>query len=69
VVVNVRVACIICGRRLNLEGDPLSIDCGGDCWGCVGEAELGGDLTDKVMQEIVIGLRNADGSAADRNAG
>lgn len=62
-------ACNICGRPLNVESDLLSVDCGGDCWGCVGEAEIGGELTSKVEQEIASGLRNADGSAADRSAG
>jgi hypothetical protein len=31
--------CTICGRLLNVEGDELSGDCGGDCWGCIGEIE------------------------------
>lgn len=31
--------CGICGRRLDQPDDPLSLDCGGDCWGCVGETE------------------------------
>jgi hypothetical protein len=34
--------CGICGRPLDLPGDPLSQDCGGDCWGCVSEAEWPG---------------------------
>jgi hypothetical protein len=35
--------CGICGRPLNVEGDELSADAGGDCWGCIGaiEAEMG----------------------------
>lgn len=35
--------CLICGRLLGNPADPLSGDCGGDCWGCVGviEAEMG----------------------------
>lgn len=28
-----------CGRVLEISADPLSVDCGGDCWGCVGEIE------------------------------
>lgn len=31
--------CKICGRILEEQDDPLSIDSGGDCWGCVGEIE------------------------------
>jgi hypothetical protein len=35
--------CTLCGRWLNVVGDELSGDCGGDCWGCIGviEAEMG----------------------------
>ncbi len=31
--------CKMCGRLLDHTEDPLSLDCGGDCWGCVGEIE------------------------------
>lgn len=31
--------CGICRRVLDILADPLSTDCGGDCWGCVGEIE------------------------------
>jgi hypothetical protein len=56
--------CNICRRELDVETDPLSTDCGGDCWGCVGEAELGWEPSRlKVEAEIASGLRNADGSA------
>lgn len=34
--------CSLCGRRLSVAGDPLSIDCGGDCWGCMSEIEAEG---------------------------
>lgn len=35
--------CLICKRLLDNPADPLSGNCGGDCWGCVGaiEAEMG----------------------------
>ena len=33
--------CGMCGRRLDQANDPLSGDCGGDCWGCIGEVEAG----------------------------
>ncbi|OWQ45591.1 hypothetical protein CDL60_19260 [Roseateles noduli] len=42
--------------------DPLSTDCGGDCWGCIGEIEAGlGDpqSLDKVRDESAHGLRPA----------
>lgn len=52
--------CRICHRELSNPKDPLSIDCGGDCWGCVGEVEA--DLGDeqsliKVREEFELGLR------------
>jgi hypothetical protein len=31
--------CQICNRPLNNPNDPLSLDCGGDCWGCIGQIE------------------------------
>ena len=31
--------CNICNRTLDNPDDPLSGDCGGDCWGCIGEIE------------------------------
>lgn len=52
--------CQICGRALGNPADPLSTDCGGDCWGCVGaiEAKMG-DLESlvKVRKEFALGLR------------
>jgi hypothetical protein len=52
--------CSICGRTLNDPVDPLSGDCGGDCWGCIGEieAEAGWEpsLT-MVRKEQASGLR------------
>ena len=58
--------CRMCGRPLGAEADPLSSDCGGDCWGCIGsiEADMGwGPSVESVEQEIKAGLRNADGTA------
>lgn len=52
--------CTICGRELNVDSDPLSVDCGGDCWGCVGEveADLGYEPSlAKVRNEFEMGLR------------
>lgn len=54
------VSCRICRRELSNPKDPLSIDCGGDCWGCVGEIEAGmGDEKSlvKVREEFELGLR------------
>jgi hypothetical protein len=61
-------ACLICGRKLSVADDPLSVDCGGDCWGCVGQIE--GDMghepsAEKVREEIGQGLRLTDGSPRD----
>jgi hypothetical protein len=52
--------CSICGRELNVIEDPLSGDCGGDCWGCVGEieAEMGYiPSLEKLRHEFALGLR------------
>ncbi len=57
--------CLTCGRFLNRNSDPLSLDCGGDCWGCVGyvEADVFREPShEKVQREIEAGLREADGS-------
>lgn len=62
----VDASCRICGRPLSNDNDPLSMDCGGDCWGCIGmdEADGGWKLSvDQVNKEIELGLRNADRSA------
>jgi hypothetical protein len=31
--------CHLCGRPLNNSHDPFSLDCGGDCLGCMLEIE------------------------------
>jgi hypothetical protein len=31
--------CQTCKRELDQPSDPLSKDCGGDCWGCVNLVE------------------------------
>lgn len=52
--------CRICGRELGREDDPLSLDCGGDCWGCIGEieAEMGSESSlARVREEAAQGLR------------
>ncbi|AYG60017.1 hypothetical protein CCGE525_15260 [Rhizobium jaguaris] len=60
--------CAMCKRQLDLEGDPLSGNTGGDCWGCVGhmEAFCGGDPQENisigfVAKEIEWGWRERDG--------
>ena len=57
--------CLTCGRKLNVEGDPMSIDAGGDCWGCIGkvEADMGHEPSIEVVQnEIEEGWRLEDGT-------
>ena len=52
--------CKICGRLLSRQEDPLSVDCGGDCWGCVGEIEAdAGEAQSlaRVRDEFARGLR------------
>jgi hypothetical protein len=36
----------MCRRVLNQPDDPLSKDCGGDCWGCVSAIEVEGTGVD-----------------------
>lgn len=58
--------CGMCGRVLSQERDPLSGDCGGDCWGCVGEIEADAGWAPSVefvRKEIRGGLREDDGRA------
>jgi len=38
--------CGLCGRTLDQPDDPLSTDCGGDCWGCISEIEVEGSTVD-----------------------
>ncbi|WP_195758363.1 hypothetical protein [Kangiella sp. HZ709] len=52
--------CQICGRKLNVHSDPLSDDCGGDCWGCIGEMEADMDCEqtlEMVIEEYKKGFR------------
>lgn len=53
--------CETCGRTLDIPTDPLSINCGGDCWGCVGEfeADMGcPESLAQVRKEAEAGLRH-----------
>lgn len=57
--------CNLCGRLLSVDGDPLSGDCGGDCWGCIGkiEADLGWQPSVEFVQnEIEERWRADDGT-------
>ncbi len=36
-----RTRCSICQRLLDQQHDPLSVDCGGDCLGCMIWVETG----------------------------
>ncbi|PIM55256.1 hypothetical protein CS062_00025 [Roseateles chitinivorans] len=52
--------CQVCGRTLGQKDDPLSVDCGGDCWGCIGEIEAAQGWEpslEKVREEFALGLR------------
>jgi len=52
--------CGICGRILENSEDPLSSDCGGDCWGCIGEMEADSGYApslEQVKLEYAEGLR------------
>ena len=52
--------CSICRRKLDVEGDPLSDNCGGDCWGCIGEIEAEGGYEpslEQVRKEFSLGYR------------
>lgn len=65
--------CHICARPLSVDADPMSGDCGGDCWGCVGEIEALGSPEGNpsivyVAEEIAKGWRNPDGSAKPPSA-
>lgn len=65
--------CLICRRPLNRQDDPLSIDCGGDCWGCVGEIEYGAGIGEpahsRIANEISAGLRRLNGEACGYEKG
>lgn len=57
-----RPECTICGTALDADDDPMSRDCGGDCWGCVGQAEAGHGPSDSLVRaETIAGLRDHDG--------
>ena len=54
------VTCTICKRVLDQADEPLSLDCGGDCWGCVGEMEaaMGHEESLRIVrEEFARGLR------------
>jgi len=54
------MSCSICGRALENPDDPLSANCGGDCWGCIGEIEAHAGYEPSLAQvrsEFARGLR------------
>ena len=56
--------CTICRRLLDNPADPLSGNCGGDCWGCIGsiEADMGcAESLAYVRKEYEAGLRRGFG--------
>lgn len=57
--------CHLCRRPLGSDRDALSTDCGGTCWGCVGQIEAESGYEPSVAQvagEIRRGLRHPDGT-------
>lgn len=53
--------CAICRRVFDIPANPLSTDCGGDRWGCVGEieADMGWpESLAQVRKEAEAGLRH-----------
>lgn len=53
--------CGLCGRVLDVASERLSTDCGGDCWGCIGQIEAdAGDPESaaKVADERARGIRS-----------
>lgn len=55
--------CQICNRQLNNPEDPLSTDCGGDCWRCIGEIEANAGYrpsVDIIEKEYKLGIRTKD---------
>jgi len=58
--------CAICGRVLDVVDDPMSKDCGGNCWGCIAKIEADGGWEPSVREvqaEIEAGWREDDGTA------
>jgi len=58
--------CKTCGRPLSVRSDPVSGDCGGDCWGCIGKIEADGGYgpsREYIAREIAEGFRHPDGTA------
>ena len=63
--------CTLCYRILDIAADPLSHDCGGDCWGCIGELDYdeewdgqedewgGHEVQIRLREEIDKGYRHA----------
>ncbi len=47
------MTCGICRRTLDQPGDSDSVDCGGDCWGCVKEAENNAGVPMTIEEEVV----------------
>lgn len=44
--------CVICNRLLDRKDDPLSPDCGGDCFGCIIVAEDGASAFNLPLEEL-----------------
>jgi hypothetical protein len=44
--------CGVCSRRLDVKDEPQSLDCGGDCRGCVMAAEEGLSIEDRMHLDV-----------------
>jgi hypothetical protein len=56
--------CGICGRLLDRPDDPLTRDCGGNCWSCIGEIE--GDLEWSIAIQLSAGFSRKSPLACNR---
>lgn len=57
--------CLMCRRPLNVSDDPLSKDCGGDCWRCVGESKYEDMPRDKKRGfDLLVAADDWEGSAS-----
>lgn len=64
--------CNICKRETKPYGecraDDLNMDCGGDCWGCVGAIELESEILDSRYFLTVVSILSNEKSVEIRDA-
>lgn len=51
--------CSICTRSLDVEGDPYSFDCGGDCVMCMANIALDPDAVEHVFPYLLRDIKKA----------